>query len=104
MTTLFRILPRHHLTFLDMLKWQLSSRAEFDRLRRTDPTTLTDLERAARFLYLQRTAFHGKVSSRNFGVNAPAPSRFDMTKLQSMLLDQPADERFPFTCRDIRVD
>ena len=83
--TLFRILQRHYVAFLDMLKWQLTSRAEFDRLVRVDPETLTDLERAARFLYLQRTAFGGKVAGRNFGVDARSPARFDITKLQSLL-------------------
>lgn len=84
-TTLFRILQRHYQAFLDTLKWQLSSRAEFDRLMRVDPSTLTDLERAARFLYLQRTAFGGKVTGRNFGVDRTGPSRFDLTKLVPML-------------------
>ncbi len=83
-TTLFRILQRHYQAFLDTLKWQLASRAEWDRLMRTDPTTLTDLERSARFLYLQRLAFGGKVTGRNFGV-AYGPSRFDLTKLVPML-------------------
>lgn len=86
-TTLFRILQRHYQAFLDTLKWQLGSRAEFDRLMRVDPTTLTDLERAARFLYLQRTAFGGKVAGRNFGVDAKKPSRFNLTKLEPMLAD-----------------
>lgn len=68
--TLFRILQRHYQAFLDTLKWQLSSRAEFERLARIDPSTLTDLERSARFLYLQRLAFGGKVVGRSFGVDA----------------------------------
>lgn len=84
-TTLFRILQRHYQAFLDTLKWQLSSRAEFERLMRVDPTTLTDLERAARFLYLQRQAFGGKVDGRNYGVTRTAPARFDLTKLVPML-------------------
>jgi DNA adenine methylase len=84
-TTLFRILQRHYQQFLDTLKWQLSSRAEFERLMRVDPATLTDLERAARFLYLQRTAFGGKVEGRNFGVTRTGPARFDLTKLVPML-------------------
>jgi DNA adenine methylase len=84
--TLFRILQRHYQSFLDELKWRLSSRAEFDRLMATDPATLTDLERAARFLYLQRTAFGGKVVGRNFAMARNAlPSRFDLTKLVPML-------------------
>ena len=84
-TTLFRILQRHYQAFMDMLKWQLTSRAEFDRLMRVDPETLTDLERAARFLYLQRTTFGGKVAGRTFGVSAGNPARFDVTKLAPML-------------------
>lgn len=82
--TLFRVLQRHYVAFLEMLKWQLSSRAEFDRLMAVPPATLTDLERAARFLYLQRTAFGGKVAGRNFGVPT-GPARFDVTKLVPLL-------------------
>jgi DNA adenine methylase len=80
-STFFRILQRHYVAFLDMLRFQITSRAGFDRLMKTDPATLTDLERAARFLYLQRLAFGGKVSGRNFGVSPVTPARFDMTKI-----------------------
>lgn len=47
---------------MEVVKFQISSRREFDRLRVTDPRTLTDLERAARFLYLQRLCFGGKAT------------------------------------------
>lgn len=81
----FRILQRHYVAFLDFLRFQLTSRQEFERLLRTDPTTLTDLERAARFLYLQRTAFGGKVVGRTFGVSVGRSGRFDVTTLAPML-------------------
>ncbi|WP_244593242.1 DNA adenine methylase [Rhodoblastus acidophilus] len=81
----FRILQRHYEPFFDMLKWRLTSRAEFDRLLSQDPTTLTDLERAARFLYLQRLSFGGKVSGRTFGYSLTGPARFDTTKLGVLL-------------------
>ena len=84
---LFRILQRHYPQFLDHLRFQLTTRAEFLRLIDTDPATLTDLERAARFLYLQRTAFGGKVSGRNFGVSKDRPARFNLTTLEPMLED-----------------
>jgi len=83
--TLFRILQRHFEAFMDTLKWQLSSRAEFERLTTTNPDTLTDLERAARFLYLQHLSFGGKVTGRNFGVSKSAPARFDVAKLREKL-------------------
>ena len=82
---LFRILQRHYPQFLDTLRYQLTTRAEFERLVQVDPGTLTDLERAARFLYLQRTAFGGKVSGRNFGVDKTRQARFNMTTLEPML-------------------
>ena len=84
-TTLFRVLQRHYVPFMDMLRWQITSRTEFERLRAANPETLTDLERAARFLYLQRTSFGGKVAHRHFGVSPGTPARFDISKLGSLL-------------------
>lgn len=84
---LFRILQRHYPQFLETLRFQLTTRTEFERLVATDPDTLTDLERAGRFLYLQRTAFGGKVSGRNFGVSKDRPGRFNLTTLEPMLED-----------------
>ena len=86
-SNLFRILQRHYPQFLEVLRFQLTTRAEFLRLVDTDPNTLTDLERAARFLYLQRTAFGGKVSGRNFGVSKDRPGRFNLSTLEPMLED-----------------
>lgn len=82
---LFRILQRHYQAFMDILRWQLTSRADFDRLNKANPDTLTDLERAARFLYLQRTAFGGKVAGQSFGVSRTTPARFDVVKLGPLL-------------------
>lgn len=81
----FRILQRHYVAFLDMLRFQLTTRAGFERLLRVDPSTQTDLERAARFLYLQRLSFGGKVADRSFGVRPAAAAGFDVTKLAPML-------------------
>lgn len=85
--TFFRILQRHYEAFMDMLKFRLTSRREFDRLMAVRPETLTDLERAARFLYLQRLAYGGKVTGRNFGVILGDHGRFDVTRLAIILTD-----------------
>lgn len=85
--TLFRILQRHYVQFMEMMKFQLSTRAEFERLVDTDPATLTDLERAARFLYLQRLAFGGHTRGQSFGVSVSTPARFNITKLGPLLED-----------------
>lgn len=87
LSTFFRILQHHYVAFLDMLRFQITTRAEFERMTRVDPTTLTDLQRSARFLYLQRLAFGGKVKGRHFGVDMGRSARFDVTKLGPMLED-----------------
>ncbi len=81
---LFRILQRHYPQFMETLRFQITSRREFERLSKVDPSTLTDLERAARFLYLQRTAFGGKVAGQNFGVTMTG-ARFNLLKLAPQL-------------------
>jgi len=84
---LFRILQRHYPQFMETLKFQVTSRREFDRLKASNPATLTDLERAARFIYLQKLAFGGKVSGQNFGVQRSGSARFNLTRLAPLLED-----------------
>lgn len=81
---LFRILQRHYPQLLEVMRFQLASRREFERLRATNPATLTDLERAARFLYLQRLAFGGKIDGV-FGVAATNGPRFMLSRLEPIL-------------------
>ena len=83
----FRVLQEHYPYFLDLLRWRLASRNEFERLKGMDPVRLTDLQRAARFLYLQRLAFGGKVAGQNFGIDKSQGARFNITKLEPMLAD-----------------
>lgn len=84
-STFFRVLQHHYAAFLNMCRFQLTSRAGFEKLLALDPASLTDLQRSARFLYLQRLAFGGKVAGRNFGVAPGNSARFDMSKLEPML-------------------
>jgi DNA adenine methylase len=84
---LYRVLQEHYPFLMDILRWRITSRAEFERLVELPADRLTDLHRAARFLYLQRCAFGGKVNGRHFGVSKSNPGRFDVTKLEPMLAD-----------------
>ncbi|SMD02764.1 DNA adenine methylase [Rhizobium sp. RU36D] len=84
---LFRILQRHYPQLMDVLRFQVTSRREYDRLLKTDPNTLTDLERAARFIYMQKLAFGGKVSGRNFGVDKSGGARFNLYRIAPQLED-----------------
>lgn len=86
-SNLYRVLQRHYGAFMDMLRFQVTAREEFTRLLAVDAGTLTDLERAVRFLYLQRTAFGGKVTGQNYGVSHHRSGRFDVLRLERTLAD-----------------
>lgn len=83
---LFRVVRKHHAALEEELGWLLASREEFERQRRVDPETLTDIERAARFIYLQRLAFGGKVTGRSFGTSTTGAARFNLSNLREDLL------------------
>ena len=80
--TLFRVLQRFPDVLLRELRWRPAMRAEFDRLKETSDRDLLDIERAARFLYLQTLAFGGKVAGQNFGTDAQQPHNFDIRRIE----------------------
>lgn len=85
---LYRIIQRHLPALEDQLAFMIASRDEFDRQTALPADALTDVERAARFLYLQRLAFGGKVVGRTFGIvrhGAGRGSRFDTRQLGPLL-------------------
>lgn len=85
---LYRILQHHYQAFMDVLRWQVTSREHFERLLAANADTLTDLHRAARFLYLQRVAYGGKVMGRSFGVAMDGRGgRFNVATLAPVLED-----------------
>lgn len=64
--TLYRVVKNHQVELHRQFELMLVSRSEFERLRDTNPETLTDIQRAARYLYLQRTCFGAHTTGRTF--------------------------------------
>lgn len=69
LVNMFRMVERFPDYLADMLRFKICSRAEFKRMLATPPLLLTELERAVRFIYIQKSAFGGKVRSQSFGVD-----------------------------------
>lgn len=80
--TLFRVLQRHPAALFAELDRQVAARAEFDRQLMAAPETLTDIERAARLVYLQTCGFGGKVADRSFGRATTRCARFYWPRLE----------------------
>lgn len=64
---LYRVVQHHFDEFVRQFEWTLTSREVFARLQSTPPDVMTDIQRAARFFYLQHTAFGGKTVDQHFG-------------------------------------
>ncbi len=82
---LYRVVQHHLEEFVRQFKWALSSRQVFEWLNATRPETLTDIQRAARFFYLQQTCFGGRIEGRTFGTATTSPPRLNLLRLEENL-------------------
>lgn len=82
---LYRVVTHHLDEFVRQFRWALSSRETFLHHQATDVRTLTDIQRAARFFYLQKMCFGAKVEGRTFGTGVTSPKRINLTRLEEDL-------------------
>jgi DNA adenine methylase len=85
LVTLYRVVQHHLEEFIRQFKWALTSRKIYEWLQDTPPETLTDIQRAARFYYLQKLAFGAKVSGQTFGTATTSPPRLNLLRLEEDL-------------------
>lgn len=85
LVTLYRVVAAHLDEFVKHFRWALTSREMFRWAQLQNVDTLTDIQRAARFFYLQRLAFGGKVSGQTFGTAARAPKTINLLRLEEDL-------------------
>ena len=82
----YRVLQNHLEAFLKQFKWILSSREWFeDWKRQREAGGLTDIQRAARYYYLQRHSFAAKVRGRTFGTTPPRRPRINLLRIEEEL-------------------
>lgn len=70
---LYRVVQNHMEEFVRQFRWALSSRQIFDWLKEIPPETMTDIQRAARFFYLQQHAFGSRIEGQTFGTATTTP-------------------------------
>ena len=82
---LYRVIKNHLDEFAKQFRFIVNSRQLFEWSKDTPTHVLTDIQRAARFLYIQKLAFGGKVSSQTFGTSPSSPPRFNILRLEENL-------------------
>jgi len=85
LVNLYRVVKHHMEEFVRQFKWALSSRQIFKWLQITPEETLTDIQRAARFYYLQHLAFGGRVQGQTFGTATTSPPGLNLLRLEETL-------------------
>ena len=81
-----RVLQRHPQELTRWLRWQPASRRLFEDHQQQPPELLTDIERAARFLYLQKNAWGGRYKRQNFHYAVAKPVNYSSDRLPKRLL------------------
>jgi DNA adenine methylase len=81
----YRVCQQHYEELVRYMRFTLVSRAWFELLQVTDPKTLTDIQRAARHLYLSKTCYAGLVRHRNYGIRVNEPPGFNPERLPSLI-------------------
>jgi DNA adenine methylase len=85
LVNLYRVVQHHLEELVRQFKWALTSRQVFAWMQASQPETLTDIQRAARFLYLQKLCFGAKVDGRTFGVATTSPQTLNLLRLEEEL-------------------
>jgi len=83
----FRVCQQHYEELLRYLRWVLTSRTWFDLLENTDPATLTDIQRAARYLYLLKNDYAGLVRHHVYTISITQPPGFNPERLPESIAE-----------------
>lgn len=85
LVNLYRVIKHHLGEFVQQFRWALVSRQIYEWLKHQPPEPLTDIQRAARFFYLQKMVFGGKVASQTFGTATTTHPRLNLLRIEEDL-------------------
>jgi len=81
----YRICQQHYEELLRYFRFAVISREWFDLLKQSDPKALTDIQRAARYLYLLRNSYASLVRNPVYHRNVVQPPGFNLTNLPELI-------------------
>jgi len=98
----FRVCQWHYEELVRFLRFHLVSREWFDAYLAADPATMTDVQRAARFFYLQKNCFAGVVRNPNYHFHVSKTPGFNLERIPELIektharLQRVQIERLPY--------
>lgn len=80
-----RVCQLHHHELVRYLQFCTAGRKWFELFQKQDPRTLSDIQRAARFFYLQKNCYGGLVNRKNFSVSVQDGSNYNPYRIPMVL-------------------
>ncbi len=80
-----RVCQWHHEELIRFMRYMIVSRRWFEILSQSNPTHLTDVQRAGRFLYLQKNAFGGLVIKQHFHYGVVQRPNFNPERMPEVI-------------------
>ncbi len=80
-----RICQLHHEELVRCLRYAIVSRRWFELFQKTPPETLTDVQRAVRFFFLQKNCYGGLIVRRNFVASVQDGSNYNPEALPELI-------------------
>jgi DNA adenine methylase len=92
LTNFYRCVREKPLELIEKLRFRLVSQEDFRRLKASDMSDRTEIERAAAFFWMLKNAFGGKArSNASFGYSVASGSRLSTERIETII--QSAHER-----------
>lgn len=80
-----RVCQLHSAELLRHMEYTVNSRRLWSILKKQSPQDLTDIQRAARFIYLQRVSWGGKPTDQHYGCRLDNGFRFNATTIGDVI-------------------
>lgn len=81
----FRCCQWHYEELVRYLKYCMVSRKLHELHLKTDPSLLTDIQRAGRFFYLQKNSWGGLIVRQNFRFGISQPSNYNVERIPEII-------------------
>src|ERR1700681_3740063 len=81
----FRVCQWHYEELIRYLRYCLISRQLHELHVKSDPATLTDIQRAGRFFYLQKNSFGGLILRQKFHYGVTQPSNYNLDRIPQII-------------------
>jgi DNA adenine methylase len=80
-----RVCQLHHQELVRYLQFCTASRKWFELFQKQDPKALSDIQRAARFFYLQKNCYGGLINRKTFAISVQDGSNYNPHRIPMVL-------------------